>query len=89
VFRWSLLGLGVLYGAVHRNTLAKQAEHKRLRDEYAHKQALIAEARAEYAKLKNPSGPRISHFAVGRFSDAPGEIDWNDPKSIEDAIKRL
>ena len=79
----------MLYGVVHRNTLAKQAERKRLQDEYAHKQALIAEARAEYAKLKNPGGPRMSHFPLSGFSDAVGEIDWNDPKSIEEAIKRL
>jgi hypothetical protein len=47
--------VGVVYGIVHRNTLARRAEHKRKEDEYAFKEGLINEARAEYLKRKNPS----------------------------------
>jgi F-type H+-transporting ATP synthase subunit e len=53
VFRWSALAAGVLYGAVHRNTLFKQAEDKQKQAEYAHKEQLIQEAKAEYQKKKN------------------------------------
>jgi F-type H+-transporting ATP synthase subunit e len=55
VFRWSALGVGVVYGIVHRNTLAKQAEYKRQQAEYAHKEELIKEAKVEYQKHKNGS----------------------------------
>ena len=48
--------MGVVYGIVHRNTLAKRAEHKRLQAEYAHKEELIKEAREEYKRRKNSSG---------------------------------
>jgi hypothetical protein len=53
VFRWSALGAGVLYGVVHRNTLAKQAEYKQKQADYAYKEELIKEAKAEYQKKKN------------------------------------
>jgi F-type H+-transporting ATP synthase subunit e len=53
VFRWSALGAGVPYGGVHRNTLAKKAEYKQKQAEYAHKEELIREAKAEYQKKKN------------------------------------
>ena len=63
VFRWSALGVGVVYGVVHRSTLSKQAEHKRLQAEIAHKEELIKEARAEYQRRKNSNaGPSLSEF---------------------------
>jgi F-type H+-transporting ATP synthase subunit e len=61
VFRWSALGVGVVYGVVHRNTLSKHAEHKRLQAEQAHKEELIKEARAEYQRQKSSNaGPSLS-----------------------------
>ena len=55
VFRWSALGVGVVYGIVHRSSLTKKAEYKRQQEEYAFKEELIKEARAEYQKKKNGS----------------------------------
>ena len=61
VFRWSALGVGAVYGIVHRSTLSKQAERKRLQAEYAHKEELIKEARAEYQRRKHPNtAPSLS-----------------------------
>ena len=57
VFRWSAVGVGVVYGIVHRSTLTKKAEYKRQQDEYAFKEQLIKEAKAEYQKKKN--GPSV------------------------------
>jgi hypothetical protein len=63
VFRWSALGVGVVYGVFHRSTLSKQAEHKRLQAERAHKEELIKQAKAEYQRRKKSNaGPSLSCF---------------------------
>lgn len=64
MFRWSALGLGVVYGVVHRSTLSKKAEHRRQQDEYAFKEELIKEARAEYQKKKNGGSSVSSIFSL-------------------------
>ncbi|KAK9451416.1 ATP synthase E chain-domain-containing protein [Limtongia smithiae] len=51
VFRWTALGAGVVYGAVHSYSLSSAKAKKHEADEYAHKAALIEKAKAEYAKL--------------------------------------
>ncbi|KAK9379657.1 ATP synthase E chain-domain-containing protein [Kockiozyma suomiensis] len=51
VFRWTALGAGVVYGAVHSFSLASARKAKHAADDWAHKEALIAQAKAEYAKL--------------------------------------
>ncbi len=55
MFRWSALGVGFVYGIVHRSSLTKKAEYKRQQEEYAFKEELIKEARAEYQKKKHGS----------------------------------
>ena len=57
------LGVGVVYGIVHRNSLTRKAEYKRQQDEYAFKEELIKEAKAEYQKKKN-SGSGSSMFGL-------------------------
>ena len=55
VLRWSALAAGVFYGFSHQRTITvtQKAEHER--HEYENKQKLINQAKAEYAKLKNPT----------------------------------
>jgi F-type H+-transporting ATP synthase subunit e len=55
VLRWSALAVGVFYGFSHQRTItaSQRAEHDR--HEYEQKQKLINQAKAEYAKIKNPS----------------------------------
>ena len=70
MFRWTALGVGVGYGIVHRSALTKQAEHKRQRDEYAFKEELIKEARAEYQKRKNGSTSASSMDVLSRETNS-------------------
>ncbi|KAJ1922754.1 F1F0 ATP synthase subunit e, mitochondrial [Tieghemiomyces parasiticus] len=50
--RWGALTLGVTYGFTHNNALHKKKEQQIQREEYRHKEELIARAKAEYASLK-------------------------------------
>lgn len=51
MFRWGALGAGVLYGFFHNITLSSKASEKQAAKEYARQEALIKEAKAEYARL--------------------------------------
>ncbi|EKJ79812.1 hypothetical protein HYE67_008363 [Fusarium culmorum] len=55
VLRWSALGLGIFYGFTHQRaiTASQRAEHAQ--HEYEKKENLIKQAKAEFAKKKNPS----------------------------------
>ncbi|KAH7328932.1 ATP synthase E chain-domain-containing protein [Stachybotrys elegans] len=74
VIRWSALGLGVFYGFSHQRSItsAQKAEHAR--HEYEHKQELINKAKAEYAKLKNPS-PASANDVVSDPSDPNFDLE--------------
>jgi len=61
VLRYSALGAGVIYGFIHQRTIYTQAEKQKDSAEYAHKEALIRQAKAEWAK-RNP--PKISTSGV-------------------------
>ncbi|KAI9506815.1 hypothetical protein GGI25_000152 [Coemansia spiralis] len=50
--RWAALGAGLSYGYVHARSLSKDAEAKRIDNEYARKVALIEEAKRKYAEKK-------------------------------------
>ena len=53
--RWSALGLGIFYGFTHQRaiTASQRAEHAQ--HEYEKKEKLIQQAKAEFAKKKNPT----------------------------------
>ncbi|KAI8097574.1 ATP synthase E chain-domain-containing protein [Halteromyces radiatus] len=50
VGRWSALAFGLVYGYTHNISLNKQAEEQQKLAEYRHKESLIAQAKAAYAK---------------------------------------
>ncbi|RUS21860.1 putative ATP synthase subunit E, mitochondrial [Endogone sp. FLAS-F59071] len=52
VARWSALGVGLVYGFWHNNSLHKAAAQKEVQLAYQHKVDLINEAKAAYAKNK-------------------------------------
>ncbi len=54
VLRYSALGLGVLYGFFHQRSLTSTQKAAAAQQAYEHKESLIAQAKAEYSKLKNP-----------------------------------
>ncbi|VUC20335.1 unnamed protein product [Clonostachys rosea] len=55
VLRWSALAVGVFYGFSHQRsiTAAQRAQHDQ--HEYQEKQKKIDQAKAEYARQKNPA----------------------------------
>ncbi|PTB46612.1 hypothetical protein M441DRAFT_75444 [Trichoderma asperellum CBS 433.97] len=55
VFRWSALAFGVFYGFSHQRTITTTQRAQHAQYEYEQKQKLIDQAKAEYAKKKNPS----------------------------------
>ena len=69
VARWSLLGIGVMYGIYHHNVLVKEVTHKRQVEETAFRNELIKEARGEYKKLKNPEANSLSSLVVFNAAD--------------------
>ncbi|KAI8325304.1 hypothetical protein GQ54DRAFT_6175 [Martensiomyces pterosporus] len=54
--RWAALGAGLSYGFVHARTLRNEASEKRIEADYAHKVALIEEAKKKYAEKNAPKG---------------------------------
>ncbi|KAH6606402.1 hypothetical protein Trco_005555 [Trichoderma cornu-damae] len=54
VLRWSALAFGVFYGFSHQRTITTTQRAQHAQHEYEHKQKLIDQAKAEYAKKKNP-----------------------------------
>ncbi|KAK9247164.1 F-type H+-transporting ATP synthase subunit E [Lipomyces tetrasporus] len=83
VFRWTALGAGVVYGLVHSYSLSVASEKKAAAAEWTHKEALIAKAKAEYAKL---------HPKPAAAATTTATLDLSDPnfdfaKYLETALK--
>jgi F-type H+-transporting ATP synthase subunit e len=55
VIRWSALAFGVFFGFSHQRTITATQKAAHDQHEWEHKQKLIDQAKAEYAKLKNPA----------------------------------
>ncbi|KAI1776513.1 ATP synthase subunit E [Hypoxylon cercidicola] len=55
VLRYSALAFGVFYGFTHQRSINSTTRAAAAKREYQHKQQLIEQARAEYAKSKNPA----------------------------------
>ncbi|KAJ6446104.1 beta-lactamase superfamily domain-containing protein [Purpureocillium lavendulum] len=54
VLRWSALAVGVFYGFSHQRTITATQRAAHEQHEYEQKQKLIDQAKAEFAKQKNP-----------------------------------
>jgi F-type H+-transporting ATP synthase subunit e len=55
VLRYSALGLGIFYGFYHQRTINSSQKAAEAQHEYERKQKLINEAKAAYAKKKQPA----------------------------------
>ncbi|KAI9855092.1 MAG: hypothetical protein M1824_006300 [Vezdaea acicularis] len=55
VLRWGALAVGVLYGFSHQLTLSASAKSAQIDRDYAHKQSLIQQAKAEWTKKTMPA----------------------------------
>ncbi|RYP56119.1 hypothetical protein DL771_012125 [Monosporascus sp. 5C6A] len=60
VLRYSALAFGVFYGFSHQRSINAAQRAAAERKEYEHKQHLIAQAKAEYNKSKNPASTQKS-----------------------------
>ncbi|KAI0151897.1 ATP synthase E chain-domain-containing protein [Hypoxylon sp. NC0597] len=55
VLRYSALALGIFYGFTHQRSINAAQKAAAAQKEYEHKQHLIEQAKAEYAKSKSPA----------------------------------
>ena len=60
VLRWSALGLGVCYGAYHQLSLSAADRAKAAQKEWEHKQALIRQAKEQWARDHPSEQPKSS-----------------------------
>ncbi|ESZ98633.1 putative ATP synthase subunit e, mitochondrial [Sclerotinia borealis F-4128] len=58
VLRWSALGAGVFYGFYHQMSISSATKAAAASREFEHKQKLIEQARAEYAKKNLPASQK-------------------------------
>ncbi|CAD6443539.1 9a02258f-fd69-43ac-9d06-06a20f59f87e [Sclerotinia trifoliorum] len=58
VLRWSALGAGVFYGFYHQMSISSATKAAAAHREFEHKQKLIEQAKAEYAKKNLPASKK-------------------------------
>lgn len=68
VLRYSALGAGIFYGFYHQRTIYATQRTEQAKQEYAHKQKLIDQAKAEYSKTKAPAPASSASATSGRKS---------------------
>lgn len=72
VLRWTALATGVVYGAYHTQVLKSAGAAKQEILDFKHQEKLIAEAKAEFAKLNAPKEVKTEKVT-------PGSINLDDP----------
>jgi len=65
VLRYSALCLGVFYGFYHQRSITSAQKAVAAQREYEHKQKLIDQAKAEYAKTKQPASATVATSKSG------------------------
>ncbi|KAJ9150612.1 hypothetical protein NKR19_g5160 [Coniochaeta hoffmannii] len=80
VLRYSALALGVAYGFYHQRNITQHVRSEQAQREYKHKEQLIAQAKAEYAKSKQPASAKTESKAGGP------KLDLNDPNFDIEAL---
>ena len=68
VLRYSVLGLGILYGFSHQRTITATQKSAEAQREYQHKQQLINKAKDAYAKSKQPAAASTAAASGGEFA---------------------
>lgn len=86
VVRYSLLGAGVLYGAVHRFNLESAEKQQHALASWKKEEKLIKQAKAEYAKQNAPKeAPATSNVTSINFEDP--NLDFG--KLLESLVQKL
>ncbi|KAF2682366.1 hypothetical protein K458DRAFT_307138 [Lentithecium fluviatile CBS 122367] len=60
VLRWSALATGLFYGAYTQLSISARERAQAKQHEYQHKESLIQQAKAEWAKKSAPAQPKSS-----------------------------
>ncbi|EEQ41267.1 putative ATP synthase subunit e [Clavispora lusitaniae] len=84
VFRYSLLGAGVLYGAVHRYNLEAAEEQQQKLAQWKKEEKLIKQAKAEYAKAH---APKEAPASASSFNLEDPNLDFG--KVLESLVQKL
>lgn len=84
VFRYSLVGAGVVYGAFHRYSLESAEVQKQKDAQWKKEEKLIRQAKAEYAKLHAPKAAPVSTTA---FNLEDPNLDFG--KVLESLVQKL
>ncbi|KAI1369492.1 ATP synthase subunit E [Xylaria arbuscula] len=66
VLRYSALAFGVFYGFSHQRSIYASQRAAAAKKEYAHKQQLINQAKAEYSKSKNPAASSTAQSGLNQ-----------------------
>ena len=70
VLRYSLLGAGLVYGAVHRYSLESEVKEQQRISQWNKELKLIKQAKEEYAR---------THAVAEKPQASAGSINWEDP----------
>ncbi|KAB5580998.1 ATP synthase E chain-domain-containing protein [Coniochaeta sp. 2T2.1] len=65
VLRYSALAVGVAYGFYHQRTITQHVRSQQAEREYKHKEQLINQAKAEFAKSKQPAVSKVAEKVAG------------------------
>lgn len=84
VLRYSLLGAGIVYGAVHRYNLESAEIKKAKQAEWTKEEKLIKKAKAEYAKL---NAPKEQPSSATSFNLEDPNLDFG--KVFESLVQKL
>ena len=84
VLRWSALGLGVFYGIYHQASISAKDKLEAAKREYQHKEALIQQARAEWAKTHSPSASSPTQTSAAKADPKDPNADLNTLLGITD-----
>lgn len=84
VLRWGVLTTGVVYGFTHNRTLQARAAESARHEAFARRERLIADARAEYARLHPRPAP-----AAGAPTTDVDSPDFDPVKLIDWAVHHL
>ncbi|PSN63004.1 hypothetical protein BS50DRAFT_637559 [Corynespora cassiicola Philippines] len=77
VLRWSALGLGLFYGVYHQASISNREKLAQAEHEYKHKESLIQQAKAEWAKAHPSEAPKPASGA---------KVDPKNPNADLNAI---
>ena len=86
VLRWSALGLGLFYGIYHQASISAKDRFENAKREYKHKEDLISQAKAEWARLHAKDAPAATPSGETADPQSPN-ADLNAVLGITDEAK--